>query len=105
MQGRSFVEAYRKRHGRDPSFSEVRNTLRLPPSTASVYLRKALARYLTLAAVLPVRCSAADGPLSEVLLPWLRGLLPPFLTPSRLHAIADASVQPFSSNCGCHRSR
>ena len=42
-QVRSFVEAYRKRHGRDPSFSEVRNTLRLPPSTASVYLRKALA--------------------------------------------------------------
>ena len=42
-QVRSFVEAYRKRHGRDPSFTEVRNTLRLPPSTASVYLRKALA--------------------------------------------------------------
>jgi hypothetical protein len=42
-QVRSFVEAYRKRHGRDPSFSEVRNTLRLPPSTASVYLRRALA--------------------------------------------------------------
>ena len=42
-QVRSFVEAYRKRHGRDPSFSEVRNTLGLPPSTASVYLRKALA--------------------------------------------------------------
>jgi hypothetical protein len=42
-QVRSFVEAYRKRHGCDPSFSEVRNTLRLPPSTASVYLRKALA--------------------------------------------------------------
>ena len=41
-QVRSFVEAYRKRHGRDPSFSEVRNTLRLPPSTASVYLRRAL---------------------------------------------------------------
>ena len=42
-QVRSFVEAYRKRHGRDPTFSDVRNTLRLPPSTASVYLRKALA--------------------------------------------------------------
>ena len=42
-QVRSFVEAYRKRHGRDPSFSDVRNTLRLPASTASVYLRKALA--------------------------------------------------------------
>jgi hypothetical protein len=42
-QVRSFVEAYRKRHGRDPSFSDVRNTLKLPPSTASVYLRKALA--------------------------------------------------------------
>ena len=42
-QVRSFVEAYRKRHGRDPSFSDVRNTLGLPPSTASVYLRKALA--------------------------------------------------------------
>jgi hypothetical protein len=35
-QVRSFVEAYRKRHGRDPSFTEVRNILRLPPSTASV---------------------------------------------------------------------
>ena len=42
-QVRSFVEAYRKRHGRDPSFSDVRKTLQLPPSTASVYLRKALA--------------------------------------------------------------
>jgi hypothetical protein len=42
-QVRSFVEAYRGRHGRDPSFSEVRNSLGLPPSTASVYLRKALA--------------------------------------------------------------
>ena len=42
-QVRSFVDAYRTRHGRDPSFSEVRNTLKLPPSTASVYLRKALA--------------------------------------------------------------
>jgi hypothetical protein len=42
-QVRFFVEAYRKRHGRDPTFSDVRNTLRLPPSTASVYLRKALA--------------------------------------------------------------
>jgi hypothetical protein len=42
-QVRSFVEAYRKRHGRDPRFSEVRNSLRLPPSTASVYLRRALA--------------------------------------------------------------
>ena len=42
-QVRSFVEAYRKRHGRDPTFSDVRNDLKLPPSTASVYLRKALA--------------------------------------------------------------
>src|SRR5262245_18223243 len=42
-QVRSFVEAYRARHGRDPSFSEVRNSLGLPSSTASVYLRKALA--------------------------------------------------------------
>jgi hypothetical protein len=42
-QVRSFVEAYRKRHGQDPSFTEVRKSLRLPPSTASVYLRKALA--------------------------------------------------------------
>src|SRR5262245_16689916 len=42
-QVRSFVEAYRKRHGCDPSFSEVRNSLGLPSSTASVYLRKALA--------------------------------------------------------------
>ena len=42
-QVRSFVEAYRKRHGRDPTFSDVRNGLKLPPSTASVYLRKALA--------------------------------------------------------------
>jgi hypothetical protein len=42
-QVRSFVEAYRKRHGRDPTFSDVRNDLNLPPSTASVYLRKALA--------------------------------------------------------------
>jgi hypothetical protein len=42
-QVRSFVEAYRKRHGRDPSFSDVRNNLGLPRSTASVYLRKALA--------------------------------------------------------------
>jgi hypothetical protein len=41
-QVRSFVEAYRKRHGRDPTFSDVRNDLKLPPSTASVYLRKAL---------------------------------------------------------------
>jgi hypothetical protein len=31
---RSFVEAYRKRHGRDPSFSDVRNSLGLPRSTA-----------------------------------------------------------------------
>ena len=42
-QVRSFVEAYRKRHGRDPSFSDVRSSLGLPRSTASVYLRKALA--------------------------------------------------------------
>jgi len=42
-QVRSFVDAYRKRHGRDPSFSDVRNSLGLPRSTASVYLRKALA--------------------------------------------------------------
>ena len=42
-QVRSFVEAYRKLHGRDPSFSEVRSSLGLPRSTASVYLRKALA--------------------------------------------------------------
>ena len=42
-QVRSFVEAYQKRHGRDPTFSDVRNDLKLPPSTASVYLRKALA--------------------------------------------------------------
>jgi hypothetical protein len=42
-QVRSFVEAYRKRHGRDPSFSDVRNSLGLPRSTTSVYLRKALA--------------------------------------------------------------
>src|SRR5262245_12800353 len=42
-QVRSFVDAYRKRHGRDPSFTEVRNSLGLPRSTASVYLRKALA--------------------------------------------------------------
>jgi hypothetical protein len=42
-QVRSFVEAYRKRHGCDPSFSDVRNSLGLPRSTASVYLRKALA--------------------------------------------------------------
>ena len=39
MQVRSFVEAYRKWHSRYPSFSEVRNTLGLPPSTASVGLR------------------------------------------------------------------
>jgi hypothetical protein len=43
QQVRSFVEAYRVRHARDPSFSEVRNSLGLPPSTTSVYLRKALA--------------------------------------------------------------
>ena len=42
-QVRSFVDSYRKRHGRDPSFTEVRNSLGLPRSTASVYLRKALA--------------------------------------------------------------
>ena len=42
-QVRSFVEAYRKRHGRDPSFSDVRSSLGLLRSTASVYLRKALA--------------------------------------------------------------
>ena len=42
-QVRSFVEAYRTRHGRDPSFSDVRSSLGLPRSTASVYLRKALA--------------------------------------------------------------
>jgi hypothetical protein len=42
-QVRSFVEAYRKRHGRDPTFSDVRSSLGLPRSTASVYLRKALA--------------------------------------------------------------
>jgi hypothetical protein len=30
-QVRSFVEAYRKRHGRDPTFSDVRNDLKLPP--------------------------------------------------------------------------
>jgi hypothetical protein len=42
-QVRSFVEAYRERHGRDPSFSDVRSGLGLPRSTASVYLRKALA--------------------------------------------------------------
>jgi hypothetical protein len=42
-QVRSFVEAYRRRHGHDPSFSDVRNSLGLPRSTASVYLRKALA--------------------------------------------------------------
>jgi hypothetical protein len=42
-QVRSFVEVYRKRHGRDPSFSDVRHSLGLPRSTASVYLRKALA--------------------------------------------------------------
>jgi hypothetical protein len=40
---RSFVEEYRKRHGRDPTFSDVRNDLKLPSSTTSVYLRKALA--------------------------------------------------------------
>jgi hypothetical protein len=44
MQGREaqvrpFVEAYRERQGRDPRFTEVCNTLRLPPSTASDYLR------------------------------------------------------------------
>jgi hypothetical protein len=33
-QVRSFVEAYRTRHGRDPSFSDVRNSLGLPRSTA-----------------------------------------------------------------------
>jgi hypothetical protein len=42
-QVRSFVDTYRMRHGRDPSFTEVRNSLGLPRSTASVYLRKALA--------------------------------------------------------------
>ena len=42
-QVRSFVDAYRKRLGRDPSFSDVRHSLGLPRSTASVYLRKALA--------------------------------------------------------------
>jgi hypothetical protein len=42
-QVRSFVQAYHLRHGRDPSFSEVRNSLGLPSSTASFYLRKALA--------------------------------------------------------------
>jgi hypothetical protein len=39
----SCLEVYRKRHGRDPSFSDVRHSLGLPRSTASVYLRKALA--------------------------------------------------------------
>jgi hypothetical protein len=44
MQGREaqvrfFVEAYREQQGRDPRFTEVCNTLRLPPSTASDYLR------------------------------------------------------------------
>jgi len=42
-QVRSLVEAYRKRHGRDPTFTDVRNGLGLPRSTASVYLRRALA--------------------------------------------------------------
>ena len=42
-QVRSFVDAYRKQQGRDPSFTEVRNSLGLPRSTASVFLRKALA--------------------------------------------------------------
>jgi hypothetical protein len=42
-QVRSFVDAYRTQHGRDPSFTEVRNSLGLPRSTASVYLRRALA--------------------------------------------------------------
>jgi hypothetical protein len=42
-QVRSFVEAYRAKHGRDPSFSDVRHSLGPPRSTASVYLRKALA--------------------------------------------------------------
>jgi hypothetical protein len=42
-QVRSFVEANRMRHGRDPTFTEVRHSLGLPRSTASVYLRKALA--------------------------------------------------------------
>ena len=31
------------RKAANPTFSDVRNTLRLPPSTTSVYLRKALA--------------------------------------------------------------
>ena len=44
MQGREaqvrpFVEAYREQRGRDPRFTEVCNPLRLPPSTASDYLR------------------------------------------------------------------
>ena len=36
-QVRAFVEAYRKRHGRDLSFSDVRSSLGLPRSIASVY--------------------------------------------------------------------
>lgn len=42
-QVRSFVEAYRRKHGTDPSFSEVRDALDLPASTASKYRARALA--------------------------------------------------------------
>jgi hypothetical protein len=37
------VEAYRQTTRSRPSFSDVRNELKLPPSTASVYVRMALA--------------------------------------------------------------
>ncbi len=41
-QVRVFVEAFRKTHGREPTFSDVRDGLKLPRSTASKYRTRAL---------------------------------------------------------------
>ncbi len=41
-QVRVFVEAFRMMHGREPTFSEVRDSLQLPRSTASKYRTRAL---------------------------------------------------------------
>lgn len=38
-----FVAAYRAKYGRDPSFSDVRDGLGLPASTASKYRARAIA--------------------------------------------------------------
>ena len=42
VQVKAFVDAYRAKHGQDPSFSEVRYRLRLPPATASKYRQLAI---------------------------------------------------------------